>query len=92
MSERREAKEDEKLRSVEADRVFGGGCCARHFNSDLSAKHLNCCHLLCFGSGNGVYYRKNLLKGGVGMQVVVVEAPRFLRGILKKVFKIRKED
>lgn len=88
---KREADENEKLRSVKADRLSFGGGSIGDFNSDLSAEYPDYCHLLCFGGGNGICHREISMKGGNGMQVVVVKAPRYLRGILKRVFKIRNE-
>ena len=31
-------------------------------------------------------------KGGIEMQVVVIRSPRYLRGILRRLFGIRKES
>ena len=56
-------------------------------DSDLFAGHFNHCNLLCayFDHGAGdckIYLRRRV------MQIVVVKPPKFIRGILKRIFKI----
>ncbi len=80
---------NEKLRRIKVDRLHFGGDGAWNFDPNLFAQYSDHCHLLHFSGGDGDCHRKIGLKGGADMQVVVVKAPRFLRGILKRAFKIR---
>ena len=48
----------------------------------------------CYSVG-GYYYSRNhrsKINGGIAMKVVMFESPKFLKGILRLIFKIKKQD
>ena len=68
------------------DHCGGGGI--GDIDPDIFAGYFDYCNLLypCFGNGDRDC--KIYIRSDIGMQIVVVRAPKMLRGLLMKIFKI----
>lgn len=72
----------------------GGDYCGiggfRHIDSNHFAGYFYYCNLLCFNLGDGYSGCKIYIRS-VFMKIVVVRAPKLLRGVLVRMFKINSE-
>lgn len=69
----------------------GGNLCGRNVMQLLLSPSVYGCHSGNLGHCFGVYPFK-MLTEGIGMKVVLVKSPKFLSGILRLIFGIKKTE
>lgn len=66
--------------------VGRGHCYGMHISLAMDGRHYG----LCACSRRS--YDDEALTGGIGMKIVVIDSPKFLKGILRLVFKMKKVE